>query len=177
MPLSSTCTRVRAPAIIGWTRDFQGQADQVREARRWVEDLLPERDPLADVLLLLSELCTNAVVHTRSGEAGGRFSVAVVWTRESVRVVVEDQGSPKTPTIGARTADPARADEAEEAKEADESGRGLLLVDALAGDWGTATRLGRRWVWADVPWQASGGAPAGAAGDPVPCSYERRGSS
>jgi serine/threonine-protein kinase RsbW len=174
MPLSSTCTRVRAPAIIGWTRDFQGQADQVREARRWVEDLLPERDPLADVLLLVSELCTNAVVHTRSGEAGGRFSVAVVWTRESVRVVVEDQGSPKAPTIGARTGDSARTDEADEA---DESGRGLRLVDALAGDWGTATRLGRRWVWADVPWQASGGAPVGAAGDPVLCSYEWRGSS
>jgi serine/threonine-protein kinase RsbW len=160
MPLSSTCTRVRAPAIIGWTRDFQGQADQVREARRWVEDLLPERDPLADVLLLVSELCTNAVVHTRSGEAGGRFSVAVVWTRESVRVVVEDQGSPTAPTIDGRTGDPARADE---------SGRGLRLVDRLASEWGTASRPGRRWVWADVPWQANGGARG-----PVPGSDEQR---
>jgi serine/threonine-protein kinase RsbW len=159
MPPSSTCTRLRAPAILRRARDFPGQADQVRAARRWIADLLPECDPLADVLLLVSELCTNAVVHTRSGEAGGRFGLAVEWSRESVRVVVEDQGSPTAPTIGERTGDPARADEA------DESGRGLRLVDRLASDWGTASRPGRRWVWADVPWQAGGGAPAEAAGN------------
>jgi serine/threonine-protein kinase RsbW len=155
---SSTCTRLRAPAITWWTRDFQGQAGQVRAARQWIAELLPECEPLADVLLLVSELCTNAVMHTRSGEAGGRFSLAVAWTRESVRVVVEDQGSSTAPTIGVRTGDPARADEA------DESGRGLRLVDRLASDWGTASRPGRRWVWADVPWQAGGGVPAEAAG-------------
>jgi serine/threonine-protein kinase RsbW len=162
MPPSSTCTRQRAPATLWWTRDFQGQAGQVREARQWIADLLPECDPLDDVLLLVSELCTNAVAHTRSGEAGGRFSVAMERTRESVRVVVEDQGSPTAPTIGRRTGDPAGP--------AGESGRGLLLVDGLASDWGTASRPGRRWVWADVPWQAS----AGPADAPVPCAHEQR---
>ncbi len=188
MRSSSTCTRLRAPAILRWTRDFRGEADQVRVARRWIADLLPPCDPLADVLLLVSELCTNAVVHTRSGEAGGRFGVAVEWTRESVRVVVEDQGSSTAPTIGVRTGDPARADET------DESGRGLRLVDRLASDWGTASGPGRRWVWADVPWQASGGAvpmeaagntdahprlchpgpTEGPAGVPVRCTRDRR---
>jgi serine/threonine-protein kinase RsbW len=162
MPSSSTCTRQRAPATLWWTRDFQGQAGQVREARQWIAELLPECEPLDDVLLLVSELCTNAVVHTRSGEGGGRFSVAMEWTRESVRVVVEDQGSPAAPTISGRTGDPAGP--------AGESGRGLRLVDGLASDWGTASRPGRRWVWADVPWQAS----VGPADVPVPCTYERR---
>jgi serine/threonine-protein kinase RsbW len=155
---SSTCTRLRAPAILRWTRDFRGQADQVRAARRWTADLLPECDQLADVLLLVSELCTNAIAHTRSGEAGGRFGVTVEWTRESVRVVVDDQGSSTAPTIDPRAGDPTRTDEA------DESGRGLRLVDRLATDWGTASRPGRRWVWADVRWQAGDGAPAEAAG-------------
>ena len=161
MPPSSTCTRLRAPAITWWTRDFLGHADQVREARRWIADLLPECDPLADVLLLASELCTNAVVHTGSGQAGGRFGVAVEWTRESVRVVVEDQGSLTAPSLSVRGADPDRADE---------SGRGLRLVDGLASSWGTASRPGRRWVWADVRWQAS----AGPADMPVPSTRDRR---
>jgi hypothetical protein len=42
----------------------------------------------------------------------------------------------------------------------------LWLVDELADDWGTACRPGVRWVWADVRWQARGGAalqvPGGA---------------
>lgn len=164
MPPSSTCTRQRAPAILWWARDFQGQAGQVREARQWIADLLPERDRVDDVLLLVSELCTNAIVHTRSGEAGGRFSVAMEWTRESVRVVVEDQGSATAPTIGGRSGDPARTGPA------DESGRGLRLVDELASDWGTASRPGRRWVWADVPWSGS----VGPADVPDLCSRDRR---
>ena len=145
-----------APAVMWWTRDFHGDKDQVREARYWIADLLPDCDPLADVLLLASELCTNAVVHTHSGDAGGRFSVAVEWTGEVARVVVGDQGSPKAPTIGVQTGDISRAREA---------GRGLRLVDGLATDWGTASRPGRRWVWADVPWQASGGPPLEAPGE------------
>src|ERR1700739_393580 len=52
-----------AAPVSCWSRDFPGGADQVREARHWVEDLLPECDPLADLLLLASELCTNAVAH------------------------------------------------------------------------------------------------------------------
>ena len=139
-----------APPITWWTRDFPGSTDQVREVRRWVEDLLPDCDPLADVLLIASELCTNAVMHTRSGEPGRQFSVDVEWTPASVRIVIGDQGSPRVPAIGARTGDTTRTHE---------SGRGLRLVDELADDWGTASRAGRRWVWADLQWRARGGPP------------------
>jgi serine/threonine-protein kinase RsbW len=137
-----------APCIAWWTRHFRGGADQVLEVRRWLEDLLPDCAARADALLLASELCTNAVVHSRSGEAGGQFSVDIDWSPALVRVVVGDQGSAKAPAVAVRTGDAAQLGE---------SGRGLLLVDDMADDWGTASRPNRRWVWADVQWQARGG--------------------
>lgn len=153
------------PPTALWTRDFRGTRDQVVEVRHWLEELLPDCGPRADVLLLASELSTNAVVHSRSGEPGGRFSVDVEWTPALVRVIVGDQGSDKAPAVVARTGDTPPLGE---------SGRGLLLVDELANAWGTATRLQHRWVWADIPWQARGGpspeAPRGmdaATADPA----------
>jgi anti-sigma regulatory factor (Ser/Thr protein kinase) len=147
----------QVPSVAWWTRSFPGGADQVGEARGWVGDLLPDCDPLADLLLLACELCTNAVVHTRSGHANGWFSVAVEWTPVLARVVVGDQGSATVP---------AATVQARDATWADESGRGLWLVDEVADGWGTASRPGARWVWADVLWQANGGAalqvPGGA---------------
>jgi len=70
-----------APPAAWWARDFAGDAGQVGEAWHWIADLLPECDPLADVLLLASELCANAVVHTCSRKAEGWFSVDVEWSR------------------------------------------------------------------------------------------------
>jgi serine/threonine-protein kinase RsbW len=136
-----------SPRIAWWTRQFRGGPDQVLEVRRWLEDLLPDCAARGDVLLLASELCTNAIVHSRSGEAGGQFSVDIDWAPALARVVVGDQGSAKTPAIASG-----------DAGQLGESGRGLLLVDDVADDWGTASRPNRRWVWADVEWQARGGA-------------------
>jgi anti-sigma regulatory factor (Ser/Thr protein kinase) len=147
--------------ITWWSRRFAGGTDQVREVRRWLEDLLPDCDARADLILLASELCTNAIMHSRSGEAGGQFSVDIDWAPTLARVVVGDQGSADAPAVAARTGD---AVDAVEAGEVGESGRGLLLVDGLADDWGTASRPNRRWVWADVQWQASGGPLLAAPG-------------
>ena len=141
--------------IAWWTRHFRGGSDQVVEVRHWLEDLLPDCPARADVVLLASELCTNAIVHSRSGEAGGQFSVDIDWAPTLIRVVIGDQGSAKAPAIAARTGDAAPLDE---------SGRGLLLVDDLADDWGTVSYPNRRWVWADVQWQARGGLPPAAPG-------------
>jgi len=143
----STTPQPSRPAA-WWTRDFRGTRDQVVEVRHWLEDLLPDCGPRADVLLLASELSTNAVVHSRSGEPGGQFSVDVDWTPTLVRVIVGDQGSDKAPAVAAK---------AGSAPPLGESGRGLLLVDELANAWGTASPLKHRWVWADIPWQARGG--------------------
>jgi anti-sigma regulatory factor (Ser/Thr protein kinase) len=141
-------SRRLVPPVLWWARDFPGGQDQVRQARHWIEDLLPQCDPLADIALLASELCANAVVHTRSGEAGGRFTVDVEWAQQAARVIIGDQGSITAPAITARTQD---------AVGAQECGRGLWLVEELADDWGTAAHLGHRWVWIDVRWQARGG--------------------
>ena len=136
-------------------RDFPGGTDQVHLARHWIEDLLPPCDPRADIVLLASELCTNAILHTRSGQGGGRFTVDVEWAPQAARVVIGDQGSPTAPAITAQ---------AQDATWADEDGRGLWLVDELADDWGTATHLGHRWVWVDMQWQARGGSLLQAPG-------------
>jgi serine/threonine-protein kinase RsbW len=141
--------------IAWWTRHFRGDKDQVVAVRHWLEDLLPECPARADLLLLTSELCTNAIVHSRSGEAGGQFSVDIDWAPELARVVVGDQGSAKSPAIAVRSGD---------AVPLGESGRGLLLVSDIADRWGTASRPSRRWVWADVAWQARGGPPLAAPG-------------
>jgi len=76
------------------------------------------------VLLLASELCANAIVHSRSGEAGGQFSVDIDWAPDLARVVVGDQGSAKLPQIPARTSTMG------------ESGRGLHVVSSLCDEWG-----------------------------------------
>jgi serine/threonine-protein kinase RsbW len=144
-----------APFAAWWTRHFRGGPDQVLEVRRWLEDLLPDCAARTDVLLLASELCTNAIVHSRSGEAGGQFSVDVDWAPTLARVVIGDQGSDKAPALAPRASDAVKLGE---------SGRGLLLVDDVADDWGTASRPNRRWVWADVDWEARGGPLLAAPG-------------
>jgi anti-sigma regulatory factor (Ser/Thr protein kinase) len=138
-----------------WARDFRGDADQVSQVRRWIEDLLPDCEPLADLLLLASELCTNAIMHTWSGVAGGQFNVGLEWAPALARLVIGDQGSPTAPVIAVGAGDPDWTAE---------SGRGLWLVNELADDWGMASRGGHRWVWADVTWQAKGGPPLEAPG-------------
>ena len=97
----------------------------------------------------------HAIVHSRSGEAGGQFSVDVDWAPALARIVVGDQGSARAPALSPRSG---------EAVPLGESGRGLLLVDDVADHWGTASRPHRRWVWADIAWQARGGPLLSAPG-------------
>lgn len=69
--------------------------------------------------LLVSELVTNAVTH----DGAGAVTMAIRVARGRFRVDVHDT-SPEMPDPGLDT--PADA----------ESGRGLLLVDTLADEWG-----------------------------------------
>jgi two-component sensor histidine kinase len=92
-----------------------------------------------DLILIASELCTNAVVHSRSGQPGGTFTVrAEVCPSDHAWLEVEDQG-------GAWV----------EREPSDDRGRGLVIVAALAGDdnWtiddGTAPGSRVVWVWLD----------------------------
>jgi anti-sigma regulatory factor (Ser/Thr protein kinase) len=85
-----------------------------------------------DVLLLSSELATNAVRH-----AGSDFTVIVRYDGERLRVEVGD---------GSRAMPRKRSPELD-----DVSGRGLVLVDVLAAAWGVLPTLEGKRVWFEVP--------------------------
>lgn len=90
--------------------------------------------------LLVSETCTNAVSHSRSGQPGGKFTVHVQGRADAwLWVEVEDQGGPGRVRV--------RRDRD------GESGNGLVLVDAIASDWGACGDGSGRSVWfrLDVP--------------------------
>ncbi|TQF03815.1 ATP-binding protein [Kitasatospora acidiphila] len=112
---------------------------EVGRARRWVRGRLLDlgADPTAGyaetLVLLVSELVTNAVVH-----AGSPAVLRLVWPRGEgpVRVEVADaSGTAPRP----RHACPGAT-----------SGRGLELVDLLAARWGWCPQGGGKLVWCEV---------------------------
>lgn len=117
-------------------RVFPGRPDQVACARRFVSARLTHCPAAADVVLLTSELVTNALQHSASG-AGGRFRVSVCHGPDRVRIAVSDDGSPGTPALAPRT-------------ELATSGQGLMLVTALASRWGHHGSQHGRTVWFEI---------------------------
>jgi anti-sigma regulatory factor (Ser/Thr protein kinase) len=97
-----------------------------------------------DVLVLLaSELITNAVTHAENGAGAGAISVCVRCLRGELRVEVHD-GSHDMPLPV-----PVPADDDAEA------GRGLMLVDALAAEWGFYRTPGGKAVYFTLPFSAA----------------------
>ncbi|MCB5911715.1 ATP-binding protein [Streptomyces pinistramenti] len=122
--------------------DVRPDPAEVGRARRWARSRLAGSgigvdEPLAETLILLiSELVTNAVVHTgTAAELRMRFSGsgAVVGT---VRVEVVDSS--------ARPPCPRHADGE------DTNGRGLELVDGLADRWGWQPEGAGKRIWCEV---------------------------
>jgi anti-sigma regulatory factor (Ser/Thr protein kinase) len=107
--------------------------------RDWMahEDLA-EVNGLEDrVLLVVSELVTNAVVHART-----RLEVWFAADDRTVAVVVSDHD-----LDGSRLVGPAVCDEPADGT-VPMGGRGLAIVDALADDWGVAETTDGKRVWA-----------------------------
>lgn len=122
-----------------WRRVFPGEQHQIGVARRWLASLLPDCPARDDVTVVVSEMSSNAVLHTASGR-GGWFAVEVVWHPLVVRVTVEDGGAPAGPRV---INDPEGS-----------HGRGLQVVQGLAFRTGVnGDHRGRR-VWADIAWGA-----------------------
>jgi anti-sigma regulatory factor (Ser/Thr protein kinase) len=113
--------------------------DSVPAARRFVREQLRASDADVDtVVLLVSEVVTNAVLHARS----------------DIEVTVDDQGA--TARIEVRDSSPVPPRMHRFAVES-ATGRGLRLLDQLASRWG-AEHTGRgKTVWFEV------GSPSEAA--------------
>ena len=104
---------------------FPGQAPSVGHARDFVRGVLGHDCPvLNDVVLMTSEIATNAVLHTASGRDGGWFDLTISVTRKAVRVAVADRGGSSEPGIP----NDSRELDAGELT----GGRGLWMVNALA---------------------------------------------
>jgi len=104
------------------------------KARRFVEEILAgwDRDDFAPVAtLLVSELVANAVLHARTD-----LEVVLRLAAERVRVEVHDQS----------TRLPSRKRYSNVAT----TGRGLLLVDKMATDWGVDAVGAGKSVWFEL---------------------------
>jgi serine/threonine-protein kinase RsbW len=74
---------------------FPGLPESIRDARRQLAGALAGIPVYDDVALCLSEVATNAVVHSRSGRPGGEFAMTVdVLAGVLVFLAVADQGGP-----------------------------------------------------------------------------------
>jgi anti-sigma regulatory factor (Ser/Thr protein kinase) len=121
-----------------------GVERSVANGRRFVRETLGVRHPaLENVALGVSELATNAIMHTSSGD-GGEITIGLVAAGPLVRAEVTNDGTMATkPRV-------RRDTEAE-------SGRGILIVEALADSWGVTEHGGRTTVWAEFRAWANGG--------------------
>ena len=84
--------------------------------------------PGIEVGLVVSELVTNALRHTRSGRPGGTVTVAIAGGWDGVTVHVHDLGA-----AGGRVPQPCPAAGGGLA----DGGRGLPIVMAIGAEWGT----------------------------------------
>lgn len=112
-------------------------SESVRRARRTIAAFLdPSEVPVSvveDLLLLVSELVTNAVVHAAS-PAVVRLDADV--TR--IKVAVADRDAEGAPRVTG--SDPLSS-----------SGRGVMLVDRLASRWGVEVQCDGKVVWFELP--------------------------
>lgn len=109
-------------------------ARRAREAVRPLAARALSAERQADVLLLVTELVTNSLLHATPGTITLRARLALAH----LRVEVWDPG-PGLRVTGVRMPAP----------EAD-GGRGLALVDRLSDRWGTERAPGGAGVWFEV---------------------------
>ncbi|MFI1103377.1 ATP-binding protein [Streptomyces melanogenes] len=119
-----------------WGLICPGSPEEVARARRWTRDVLREHPRVDDVVLVVSELGTNALTHT----VGDALRVTLTVTEGRVTVAVTDSGG--TPEIP----------RAVEAGEAALHGRGLSIVMTLATSLAVTGDEAGRTVTAELPW-------------------------
>ncbi|MFF3846748.1 SpoIIE family protein phosphatase [Streptomyces sp. NPDC002328] len=123
------------PLREGWT--VWRVPEAARHARRFTRRTLRAwgvpADAMDAALLVVSELVTNALVHT-----DGRVRLDLGLISHRLRLAVTD-ASPRTPVKP-----PGLTWEAT-------GGRGILLVEAVSDAWGTVPVSGGKQVWSEIP--------------------------
>ena len=130
----ATSARAVSDVLKSERQRFPSELHSARDARRFAAGVLASWacENLADaVLLLVSELVTNAVIHAHS-------DVEVVLRLRPARVRVE--------IIDSAVEYVQRRDAASD----DQSGRGMALTEALAIAWGVDTLVAGKSVWFEV---------------------------
>ncbi|GAA2622891.1 ATP-binding protein [Streptomyces axinellae] len=103
-----------------WELTCPGLPEEVSRLRRWTRDVLRDSACADDAALIVSELGSNALVHSASGGPNGSFHVSLHRSPGTVVLAVTDTGGGSTkPHV-------------ETPDEEETHGRGLGLVTALA---------------------------------------------
>lgn len=110
---------IQAPSRV-WELTCPGTPEEVARARRWTRDILHDLPCVDDAVLIVSELVTNAITHTASGHADGRFHIVLARSDTALALSVTDRGG---------TADVPHINHAPDDAI---NGRGLQLVSQLA---------------------------------------------
>ncbi|MEU7057138.1 SpoIIE family protein phosphatase [Streptomyces sp. NPDC046197] len=121
-PLRETWTVWRVPEAARHARRFTR-----RTLRAW-----GATEQMDTVLLVVSELVTNALVHT-----DGQVRLGLTLVGHRLRIAVTDT-SPRTPVKPTNIGWEATG------------GRGILLVEAVSAAWGTLPVSGGKQVWAEI---------------------------
>jgi PAS domain-containing protein/anti-sigma regulatory factor (Ser/Thr protein kinase) len=121
-PLRESWTVWRVPEAVRHARRFTKRTLRAWGVARYVDA----------VLLVVSELVTNALVHT---DGPVRLDLTLVGSR--LRIAVADS-SPRTPVRPTNIGWEATG------------GRGLLLVEAMSAAWGTVPVSGGKQVWCEI---------------------------
>ena len=128
-----------SPELCAPLATYPGRLEHVRQVRADARGLLEGCPAVDEVILCLSELAANAVLHSDSRGPGGTFTVRVKSCPGAhVRVEVEDDGGAWV----ASAPDPG-------------SGRGLDIIRVLAAEWGVTGSHAGRTVWALFDWPSS----------------------
>jgi anti-sigma regulatory factor (Ser/Thr protein kinase) len=115
------------------TYQLHREMSSAREARSVVRGALPKvPEPIRDLAVLLTnELVTNAIIH-----GAGKIGLALDRFPGHLHIEVSDMGAAR-PVL--------RAPDVES-----ESGRGVVIVDALASAWGVRHTDNGKSVWFDL---------------------------
>jgi anti-sigma regulatory factor (Ser/Thr protein kinase) len=122
--------RATDPVNHFWSLSLEGHP-AMADVRHWVRQRLggvASEAKLADIVLAVDELVTNAEVHTHSPK-----SLAISRWRDTVRIEVAD-GDPRLPVLRPRSTTRS-------------NGRGIHIVDAVSADWGVRRCQEGKCVW------------------------------